>query len=123
MRLFCSLLVLTSCVGSNVLSAGEIEFNRDIRPILSDKCFACHGPDHNKRQAELRLDKRDDAVRDRDGHFAIAPGKTDMSELIARITSEDEFTVMPPPETGKPLTEKEIETLTKWIAEGAEYQE
>jgi hypothetical protein len=123
MRTLRCLLIVTSAVGFDVLSAGEIEFNRDIRPILSDKCFACHGPDHHTREAELRLDQRDDAVRDRDGHYAIAPGKPALSELVARITADDEFTVMPPPEINKPLTPEEIETLKTWIAEGAEYQE
>ena len=105
------------------LMAGDIEFNRDIRPILSDKCFACHGPDANKREAELRLDEREDAILERDGHRVITPGKPELSELVTRITTDDEFTVMPPPESDKPLTPAEIATLKKWITEGAEYEE
>ncbi|MBD3673085.1 MAG: DUF1553 domain-containing protein [Planctomycetaceae bacterium] len=105
------------------LLAGEIEFNRDIRPILSDKCFACHGPDANHREADLRLDERENAIQSRDGHRVITPGKPTMSELVARITADDEFTVMPPPESGKPLSKEEIEILKQWIAEGAEYQQ
>ncbi|MDC0274461.1 DUF1549 domain-containing protein, partial [Planctomycetaceae bacterium] len=105
------------------LFAGEIEFNRDIRPILSDKCFACHGPDSSHREAELRLDERENALQERDGHRVITPGKPGMSELVARILSTDELTVMPPPEHGKPLTPEEIKTLKQWIAEGAEYQQ
>jgi len=117
--LFLSLIVLTPAG----LRAGEIEFNRDIRPILSDKCFACHGPDANHREAELRLDERDSAVLARDGQRAITPGKPEMSELVTRISADDEFTVMPPPDLGKPLTKQEIATLKQWIAEGAEYQQ
>jgi len=105
------------------LLAGEIEFNRDIRPILSDKCFSCHGPDGSHREAELRLDDRESAILSRDGHHVITPGKPDSSELVSRITSNDEFSVMPPPEFGKPLTAEEIATLKQWIAEGAEYQQ
>ena len=115
------LIVLIVCpIG---LFAGEIEFNRDIRPILSDKCFACHGPDPSHREAELRLDDRESALLERDGHRAITPGKPELSELVARVTSTDEFSVMPPPDHGKPLTPDEIKTLKQWIVEGAEYQQ
>jgi hypothetical protein len=115
-------ILLTICSSASLLTAGEVEFNRDIRPILTDKCFACHGPDANQRQADLRLDERENALADRDGHRVIVPGKPGKSELITRITADDEFTVMPPPETDKPLTEEEIATLKHWVAEGAEYQ-
>jgi len=121
--LFLIVAILVATLVPWELFAGEIEFNRDIRPILSDKCFACHGPDSSHREAELRLDERDSALLDRDGHRAITPGKPAMSELVSRITSTDEFSVMPPPELGKPLTAEEIKTLTQWIAEGAEYQQ
>ncbi|MFO0906894.1 MAG: c-type cytochrome domain-containing protein [Isosphaeraceae bacterium] len=75
----------------------KVEYNRDVRPILSDNCFLCHGPDAKTRKGKLRLDLRDDAVRDRDGHAAIVPGKVDDSELLARIVSDDELEQMPPP--------------------------
>jgi len=96
----------------------QLEYNLDVRPILADKCFACHGPDSAARKADLRLDQREAAVE----MGAIAPGEPDESELIRRIRSDDEFEVMPPPETKKSLTNAERETLARWIRDGAEYQ-
>jgi hypothetical protein len=93
-------------------------YNRDVRPILSENCFACHGPDRNKRQAGLRLDVREEAV----GHQAIVPGKPQESKLIARILSADADMQMPPAASHKQLTEAQKETLRRWIAEGAGYQ-
>jgi len=97
---------------------GTLSFNRDIRPILSDKCFFCHGPDEAERKAGLRLDLRAEAI---DGG-AIVPGEVKESELYWRITSTDRSEVMPPPETHKSLTPREVETLVRWIEEGAEYE-
>ncbi len=105
-------------------SADErIAFNRDIRPILSDKCFACHGPDKNHRQAELRLDTRDGARADRDGSIAVVPGKPDESALVERITHADADLRMPPAEARKDLTPAEIDLLRRWIAAGAVYED
>lgn len=104
-----------------VVAAEPIDFNRDVRPILSDKCFACHGPDEKHRKAKLRLDVEKDAKADRDGRHAIVPGKLDESTLVARITASDESERMPPAKTNKPLTAKEIDTLKRWIAEGAKW--
>ena len=111
------------------LSAGEppipakIEFNRDVRPILSDTCFHCHGPDKNARQAELRLDLREEAVKAAaSGATPIVPGKLAESELARRINSKDEAEQMPPPDAHKPLTARQKEILSRWIAQGAEYQ-
>ncbi|HND53427.1 MAG TPA: DUF1549 domain-containing protein, partial [Pirellulaceae bacterium] len=105
------------------VTLGPLEYNRDVRPILSDKCFRCHGPDAQSRRAELRLDQRESAVAPRDGRAAaVVPGKPDASELIARITSPDAERRMPPPEAGPPLTPPEIAALRQWIADGAEYQ-
>lgn len=95
-----------------------VNFNRDIRPILSDRCFACHGPDKNARQAELRLDQRDVAV----DSGAISPGHPDKSKLIARILSDDPEVMMPPPKLNKPLTAAEKQLLKRWVETGAEYQ-
>src|SRR5690606_2818254 len=78
-----------------------IDFSRDIRPILSDKCFFCHGPDPTHREADLRLDQHDAVLADRGGYFAVVPGEPEESELVSRITAEDEFTKMPPVESGK----------------------
>ena len=96
-----------------------VKFNRDIRPILSDKCFQCHGPNEADRQADLRLDDRDVAVTDME---VIVPGLPDESTLIDRITSDDEDERMPPLETHKPLDSAERELLRRWIAQGAEYE-
>ncbi|MFM8537499.1 MAG: PSD1 and planctomycete cytochrome C domain-containing protein [Planctomycetaceae bacterium] len=95
-----------------------VVFNRDIRPILSDHCFACHGPDGGKRQADLRLDDRASAL----AAGAIVPGRPEESGLVARIRSLDPDLVMPPPEAHKPLDAAERDLLVRWIAEGAEYQ-
>ena len=100
-----------------------VRFNRDIRPILSDNCFACHGPDEDDRGGDLRLDVRDEAIADRGGYAAIVPGKPDESEILRRILSHDADEVMPPPRAKKaPLTAAQIETLRRWISEGAAYQ-
>ncbi|MCB1087087.1 MAG: DUF1549 domain-containing protein, partial [Verrucomicrobiae bacterium] len=103
--------------------ADTVEFNRDIRPILSDKCFHCHGPDAKGRKADLRLDKREGATADLGGYAAIVPGKSGDSELIARILESDSDEVMPPPETKKTLSEREVALLKAWIDAGAEYQD
>ncbi|MFT5127580.1 MAG: hypothetical protein ACI8W8_001184 [Rhodothermales bacterium] len=98
-----------------------INFSRDIRPILSDKCYHCHGPDKNTREAKLRLDIREGVLADLDGHAAVVPGKPMDSELVARILSTDEDEVMPPPKSNKTLTAAQKNLLKRWIAEGAEY--
>ena len=100
-------------------SSRKIDFNYDIRPILSDKCFNCHGPDPRKRKAGLRLDTKDGAFArlKSDGH-AIVPGNPDDSELVARITAEDEADRMPPKSLGRTLTPQEINLLKQWIKPG-----
>ncbi len=107
-------------------SAGKtdaIEFNRDIRPILSDNCFACHGFDPKTRKAKLRLDTREGATADRDGTRPISPGDLAKSEVWQRIISNDEDSVMPPPKSHKSLTDKQKQTIKKWIEQGAPYQQ
>lgn len=99
-----------------------VSYNDDIRPILSEKCFACHGPDDSHREADLRLDLSDEALRDLGGYAAIVPGKPDESELIERITSDDEYSRMPPPEANKELTAEQIDLLRRWIEQGATYE-
>ncbi|AMV22703.1 PSD1 and planctomycete cytochrome C domain-containing protein [Planctomyces sp. SH-PL14] len=96
----------------------RVRFNRDIRQLLSDNCFACHGPDANTREADLRLDARENAVEG----GAIRPGNASESEVIRRITSSDPDLVMPPPKSHKTLTPQQKSLLTRWIAEGAEYE-
>lgn len=101
----------------------KVDFNRDIRPILSDKCYACHGFDEQERKSGLRLDVRDAALEPaKSGYAAIVPGDLNESELVRRIATEDPDEIMPPAKTGKPLTAAEIALLKQWIAEGAEYQ-
>ena len=119
-RLFSLVLaVLSSAAGSE---PARLEFNRDIRPILSENCFHCHGQDANRREAKLRLDDRDNATRDRDGRFVIAPGKPEDSELLIRLLSKDEDEQMPPPSSNKHVTPEQTALLRRWIVEGATYQ-
>lgn len=104
------------------LAAQQVDFNRDVRPIISNRCLACHGPDDAEREAGLRLDDHDVATKILDsGHAAIVPGKVEQSELIARITSGDESVRMPPSDFGTPLTDAEIATLKRWVEQGGKY--
>ena len=98
-------------------------FNRDIRPLLSDRCFQCHGPDANARAADLRLDRREDALSDRGGYWAIVPGKPDRSDMWDRISTDDPDLIMPPPESGEPLTKEEQTRIRDWIEQGANYED
>jgi len=120
---FVLLIALYCMVFSVDGSAAEIEFNRDIRPILSDKCFACHGPDSSQRKADLRLDEAANATKDRDGYQVVIPGNAKESELLHRVNSDDSDLKMPPPEFGKELTESELKLLTEWINQGANWQQ
>ncbi len=99
-----------------------VEFNRDIRPILSDRCYQCHGPDAAKRKADLRLDDETSAKAQRDGRRAIVPGDLTASELYQRITAQDAGERMPPAKSGKTLSPTEIEKLKRWISQGACWQ-
>lgn len=104
-------------------AAGKIDFNRQIRPILSGKCFLCHGPDEANRQSGLRLDVRENAIAAAEsGAVAIVPGKAEESALVERIFADDESMRMPPVDHNKQLTEDEKKLLKQWVAEGAEYQ-
>ncbi|RMG40764.1 MAG: DUF1553 domain-containing protein, partial [Planctomycetota bacterium] len=98
--------------------ADRVRYNRDVRPILRENCFACHGPDSAARKADLRLDLREEAI----AAAAIVPGKPDESELVRRILSQDPDEQMPPPELKKHLTDEQKATLVRWIREGAEYE-
>jgi len=99
-------------------AADDVEFNRDIRPILRETCFRCHGPDSGSRKADLRLDKREAAIES----GSLKPGDPEGSEMIARILSDDPEEVMPPPSIKKPLTAQQKDLLKRWVASGAEYQ-
>ena len=100
----------------------KVDFDRDVKAILSDNCFQCHGPDDKDRKEELRLDLREQLFAKRDDRFTVVPGKPGESELFKRITSDDEFVKMPPPDSGKTLTAKQIEVIRKWIEQGAEWK-
>ncbi|WP_165250071.1 PSD1 and planctomycete cytochrome C domain-containing protein [Paludisphaera soli] len=110
-------LLLAANLPAPAFAKDRIEFNRDVRPILSENCYACHGPDKSQRKAKLRLDEREAATQ----HGAILPGNPDDSELVLRILSEDDD-VMPPAEAHKTLSAEQKQTLQDWIAQGAEYQ-
>src|ERR1043166_7181134 len=98
--------------------AGEIQFNRDVRPILAENCFACHGPDKNQRKAKLRLDVREVAIE----REALVPGKPEQSKLVEHIFSTDPEEIMPPPKSHKSLSQKQKALLKAWIAAGAAYE-
>lgn len=112
-------LCLLTATALPVAGAEPLQFNRDIRPILADHCFACHGHDSGSRQGELRLDQRAAAIE----AGAITAGKPEESELIQRIFSTDAETQMPPPESKKPLSPEQRDMLKRWISAGAEYQQ
>jgi hypothetical protein len=104
-------------------AAEPLRYNRDVRPILSDNCFACHGPDKAKQKADLRLDIRDSAIKPAEsGEVAIVPGDVEKSALVARILTDDKDEIMPPPKSHKRLTAAQKELLKRWVAEGARYE-
>lgn len=113
-----TVLILWASMSSAQGEEQPIQYNRDIRPILAETCFACHGPDSASRKADLRLDQRAAALE----MSAIEPGHPELSEIIRRITSADPAEVMPPPETKKTLTAAQKDLLTRWVQQGAEYQ-
>ncbi|RLS56779.1 MAG: DUF1549 domain-containing protein [Planctomycetota bacterium] len=118
----CWAIVGILCGASAAFSESKIPFNRQIRPILSDACFQCHGPDEAKRAGGLRLDQVEAAFKGGDSGPAIVPGQVDASEVWKRITSTDPDIQMPPPSSGKTLKPEQRATLKQWITEGAEYQ-
>ena len=104
-------------------SSAKVDFNRDIRPVFSENCYACHGPDKSVRKAGLRLDTKEGAFRElRDGGYAIVAGNRDASVLYQRISSEDEFYRMPPKKIGKPLSAAQVDLIRRWIEQGAEWE-
>ena len=109
------LLIVSFPIG---LFAQEVDFNRDIRPLLSDRCFSCHGPDSEHREADLRLDIEKFAKES-----AISEGDVAGSELVARIISDDEDLLMPPADSNKELSPKEIDLIKRWIKQGAKWSD
>jgi hypothetical protein len=120
------LLVIEACNPFNRENKDEkISYNFDIRPILADKCFPCHGPDANKRQAGLRLDIAKvafDALKEHPGAHALVPFKPDSSQVYLRISSDDTSMMMPPPSSNRKLSQQEIAIIKKWISQGAVYE-
>ena len=103
-------MVMLVCCHPAFAAQKDLDFNRDIRPILSDHCYACHGPDENKRKAGLRLDRLEEALNTlKSGNRAIVPGDAEKSTLVQRLTSRDPDEVMPPPKEGKPLRAEQVE--------------
>ncbi|WP_092170217.1 PSD1 and planctomycete cytochrome C domain-containing protein [Cyclobacterium xiamenense] len=103
----------------------QVSYNYHIRPILSDNCFACHGPDANKREAGLRLDLEEEAfyaLKENPDAFALVPGKPHESEVFRRINSKEEWEKMPPPDSNLALSQREIELIKRWIEDGARYE-
>src|ERR1051325_6238422 len=118
-------LVVAAICGASAAVAGEkLQYNRDIRPILSDRCFKCHGPDKGSRKAGLRLDIAEEAyaVRKKSGKHAIVPGKPEESLVCTKIISSDADEMMPPPESKLALNAQEKEKIRQRISQGAVYQ-
>ena len=116
------LAILVSGLAAAEAGQGAVSFNRDIRPIMSDTCFRCHGPDKNARMAGLRLDIRDEALKPRKPDVVpIVPGDPDHSEIIQRIFAKD-ARIMPPQFAHKELNPAQKDTIRRWVAEGAKYE-
>jgi hypothetical protein len=120
-------LIIAASAGNSAGAAraakDEVDFQRDIRPILSDICFNCHGPDVKARKAKLRLDTLEGALKDLGGYAAVVPGRPEKSELVKRLTSLDPDEKMPPPDFPRQLSPRQIELFRKWIAQGAKWSE
>ena len=113
--------VLASLLGEATTASAEVDFSRDILPILSDKCYHCHGPDAKARKANLRFDTKEGAFRIRKGKSVLVPGNAAASELIRRSAREDDGERMPPPESNRTLTPQQIDLLRRWVDEGAKW--
>ena len=113
-------IIITMAIAQ--FASAKVSFNNDIRPLLSNHCYRCHGPDENERKAGLRLDSFEGATKDNDGIKALVAGNIDESELIYRIISNDPDEVMPPPKAGNKLSKDQIELIKQWIKEGGSYE-
>ena len=121
-RLFVVTVLQVGLVSLVVEAQEPVNFNRDVRPILSEHCFACHGPDQCVREADLRLDTKGGLFAERDGYHIVKPKDADASELLVRVTSDDPTMVMPPPESNKRLSRRQVDILKRWVAEGAPWE-
>ncbi|MDH3585268.1 MAG: PSD1 and planctomycete cytochrome C domain-containing protein, partial [Phycisphaerae bacterium] len=121
---FITILLFLAVAGSPPAAiARDIDFDRDIRPILADTCYACHGPDGNKRKAKLRLDQKNDVFADRDGLHVVVPGKLADSEIWRRITSADPDERMPPKKATRQLNQRQIQLIRRWVEQGAAWSQ
>ncbi|HYE30685.1 MAG TPA: DUF1549 domain-containing protein, partial [Methylomirabilota bacterium] len=127
--LFSRTLALASVLAGASLTAyaasagAKVDYTKEVRPILSENCYFCHGPDANHRKAGLRLDTKEDAFKElKDGGFAVVAGDPDKSKLLQRIVTHDEDDIMPPTKTGKKLTTEQVALIRNWIVQGAEWQ-
>ncbi len=121
MWLILFLLTLQLVTGVISAEAGDVDFNTQIRPLLSNNCLTCHGPDEDERAAGLRLDTEAGSRVDLGGYVAIAPGKPDSSEILQRLTTDDEELKMPPDGKGRRLNPEEVDLIRRWISEGGSY--
>jgi mono/diheme cytochrome c family protein len=117
------IFLYAATVAGKAAAADAVNFHRDIRPIFSETCYQCHGPDDKQRKAELRLDSKTSAFADRGGHFAIVPGKPAESVLLQRITSTDPKKRMPHAKSGKKLSAQQIDLIRRWIEQGAPWSD
>src|SRR3954468_3916602 len=121
MRIF--LTVACALFAANAAKAASpVDFAREGRPLLAGQCYQCHGPDEKARKAKLRLDVREEALKEHESGPTIVPGDPKASELMTRLMSKDPDEVMPPPKEEHALTAKEVDLFRRWIAEGAEYK-
>ncbi len=124
MNRICNVFPALALAASSFVYAAEIDYAREIQPILSEHCFHCHGPDENTREADLRLDTHEGAIAKSDKHaIAIVPGDPDASELIRRVTTQDPDDIMPPPDQHKPVSDAQVKVLREWIKQGAPYSQ
>src|ERR1041384_8406697 len=116
------LLLPLAAAGLSLAAEKPLDFNRDVRPILSDNCFACHGPDDKHRMVNLRLDTEEGLFANRGSFQIITPGDPAKSRLFARISAVDRARRMPPPQAGTTLTDSQVEIVRKWIEQGAKWE-
>ena len=119
-----ALLITSIWLVGNATVVGQRtpDFNRDILPLLSENCFACHGPDEKVREADLRLDVESEVIGDADSGHVIIRGDAESSDLFDRISTDDEYSVMPPPDSGKKLTPEQVDLIKRWIDAGAKWE-
>ncbi|HIE97195.1 MAG TPA: DUF1549 domain-containing protein, partial [Fuerstia sp.] len=117
-----TILTVIGCLSLNHAMAADVDFNRDVRPLLSDACFACHGPDAGQRQSDLRLDQKEGLFRTVDGVTIVDVKSADNSELLKRIMSTDPDVMMPPPDSGKTLSENQKLVIREWVQSGASWK-